>query len=250
MKEVKDIFSKQADSYVTFRPESPGELYEFLLKKVSCFETAWDCGTGNGQVAAKLADYFEIVYGTDISEKQLSNAIKKPNIIYKAERAEQTSLADSSADLITVAQAIHWFDFENFYKEVNRVAKPGALIAAWTYILLEIDKGPIDEIVNNIYVGILGPYWDKERKLVDEQYRTIPFPFEEIPVPVFYNKKQWTLEHLLGYLNTWSSAGHYRAQMGHSPIDMIKADLEKHWKEGEVKEVVFPIYMRLGRVAK
>ncbi len=250
MKEIKDIFSKQADTYATFRPESPDELYDFLLKDIGEFESAWDVGTGNGQVAGKLAEYFKTVYATDISQKQLDNAVQKPNIIYRLERAEQTSLPDNSVDLITVAQAIHWFDFEAFYKEVNRVAKPGALIAAWTYTLLQIDEGPTDELINNIYTNILGPYWDKERKIVDEQYQTIPFPFEELACPVFYNKVSWSIEQLIGYLNTWSSAGHFKAKEGYSPITLIEAELRQLWKEGEIKEVIFPIFMRPGKVKK
>ena len=123
MNEIKDIFSKQADTYATFRPESPVELYEFLFKQTAHFENAWDCGTGNGQVAKVLAKHFKTVHATDISQKQLDNAIQKPNIIYSLERAEQTTLPDSSIDLITVAQAIHWFDFEAFYKEVTEGGK-------------------------------------------------------------------------------------------------------------------------------
>lgn len=248
MKDVKDIFSKQAATYFKFRPESPAELYDFLLKKVNCFETAWDCGTGNGQVAGKLAEYFEMVYATDVSEQQMSHAVKKKNIIYKAERAEQSSLADHSVDLVTVAQAVHWFDFEGFYAEVKRVSKPGGLIALWTYVLLQIDKGPIDELINKIYVNILGEYWDKERKWVDEQYQTIPFPFEEIPTPVFQNKVTWTKEQLLGYLNTWSAAGHFAAQQGYSPVTLIAQDLDALWPDETEKEVTFPIFLRLGRI--
>ncbi|MBS1587126.1 MAG: class I SAM-dependent methyltransferase [Bacteroidetes bacterium] len=248
MKEVKDIFSKQAATYFKFRPESPAELYDFLLKKVNCFETAWDCGTGNGQVAGKLADYFELVYATDVSEQQMSHAVKKKNIIYKTERAEQSTLPDHSVDLVTVAQAVHWFDFDSFYAEVKRVVKPGGLIALWTYVLLQIDNGPIDEIINKIYVNILGDYWDKERKWVDEQYQTIPFPFEEIPTPVFRNKVTWTKEQLLGYLNTWSAAGHYAARHGYSPVTLIAEDLDSVWPGNSEKEIIFPVLMRLGRI--
>src|SRR5476651_160086 len=126
MKQVQDNFSAGAADYATFRPASPDEIYDFLYTHVSNFGTAWDCGTGNGQVAARLAERFDHVYGTDISEQQLGLAVKKDNITYRTERAESTSLADGSIDLITVAQAIHWFDFDGFYKEVRRVARPGA----------------------------------------------------------------------------------------------------------------------------
>jgi len=135
MKQTIDNFSKGAADYAIFRPESPQEVFDFLYRHVKNFDTAWDCGTGNGQVAAKLSERFKQVYATDISSEQLGHAEKRDNIIYRKERAEQTTLADNSIDLITIAQAIHWFDFDTFYKEVRRVAQPGALIAAWTYNL-------------------------------------------------------------------------------------------------------------------
>ncbi len=250
MNDVKDIFSQQAAGYAQYRPTTPAALYDHLFAQVSAFDMAWDCGTGNGQAAVVLAEHFRNVYATDISQQQLDKAVQKANISYRLERAEHTTLPDNCVDIITIAQAIHWFDFGPFYTEVKRVAKDGAIIAAWTYILLQVDNGPIDDIVNNIYIDILGPYWDKERKYVDERYQSIPFPFEELKAPVFYNKVQWTAAQLKGYLDTWSSAGHYKTKNGHSPVDLIAGELGKHWKDDEIKEVIFPIFMRIGRIIR
>lgn len=132
MKETIDNFSATAEGYAAFRPQSPQEIYDFLYQHVNNYTAAWDCGTGNGQVATRLVERFGKVYGTDISAEQLQRAPQLANVTYLQERAEETSIASQSVDLITVAQAIHWFDFDAFYKEVRRVAAPGALVAAWT----------------------------------------------------------------------------------------------------------------------
>lgn len=248
MKEIKDNFSVGSADYATFRPESPAELYNFLLAHVADKNAAWDVGTGNGQVAAVLADHFNSVYATDISAKQLANAIHKPNITYKEERAEHSSLADNTINLITVAQAFHWFDFDAFYTEVHRVSKPGALLAIWTYNLLSIDKGAIDDIINDFYFNTVGSYWDTERKYVDEGYQNVDIPFEEIETPVFPMRKQWNFRQFLGYINTWSSVGHYKRKENADPVILLEERLKAHWQPDEVKNIDFPVFMRLFRI--
>jgi len=248
MKQLKDNFSDGSDEYALFRPESPAEIFDFLNTHVPALGTAWDCGTGNGQVAARLAERFNKVYGTDISKEQLSNATLKENISYLLERAEHTSLPDGSIDLITVAQAIHWFDFEAFYKEVRRVARPGAVIAAWTYTVLKFNDS-IDEVIHKLYVPITGPYWDAERKLVDDGYATIPFPFREIKTPVFRIVKQMSLPQLEGYLRTWSGVKHYQKKTGTDPVSLISEELKKAWGHEQVKTVVWDVFMRAGHIS-
>ena len=167
---MKDNFSIQADEYAIYRPRYPQELFDFLLSNTKNNDTAWDCATGNGQVAAELAKHFKNVFATDISEKQLANAIEKENIKYKKEAAEKTFFADNYFDLITVAQALHWFNFEKFYKELIRVAKPGALFAAITYTICKTND-ETDNVLRHFYHDLTGPYWDAERKYIDEQYK-------------------------------------------------------------------------------
>lgn len=198
---MKDNFSTQANVYAQYRPGYPKELFAYILSFVKEKHFAWDCGTGNGQSALQLSGNFKKVFATDISQKQLDNAAAKENIIYALEPAEKTSLADRSVDLITVAQAIHWFKFDAFYTEVKRVAKPGAVMAVWTYSLLKI-SGEIDKIINAYHFSTLKNYWDPERKYVDDGYATIPFPFTEIKTPAFNIELNWSLNELEGYLNT------------------------------------------------
>lgn len=247
MKKVKDNFSQQAADYKKFRPCYPDALYTFLYSQLPNTETAWDCGTGNGQVAVHLAAWFETVYATDISTGQLSQAEQRKNIYYQQARAEATSLPAAGIDLITVAQAIHWFDFEGFYKEVQRVARPEALLAVWGYGLIKISSA-IDPLLQKLYSRTLGPFWDAERKWIDDAYQHLPFPFEELPSPDFQISLRWTRRQFIGYLQSWSSVQHFRKKNGSSPLPSFEEAIAASWPEGEAKEVHFPVFLRLGRV--
>jgi len=249
MKMLKDNFSNQSGLYAKYRPTYPPALYSFLISLVEQKQVAWDCGTGNGQVAIILSNFFEKVCATDISEQQIKNAAQKENIFYSISRAENTSFADSSFDLITVAQAIHWFDFDLFYKEVKRIIKPNGVLAVIGYGLIRID-GDTNQIIDHFYQHIIGPFWDKERRYIDENYQTIPFPFEEISAPVFSNSFDWTLEELLGYLETWSAVQHYMKANDKNPVSFIENELQKIWLPGTSKKVQFPILLRVARVDK
>lgn len=247
MKAAIDNFSTASADYALYRPQSPAEVFDFLYAHCANFGAAWDCGTGNGQVACELAGRFKSVYGTDISAEQLANATQKENITYLQERAEQTSLADGSIDLVTIAQAIHWFDFDTFYREVRRVVRPGGLIAAWTYSLLRLSP-TVNRVIDHLYTDITGTYWDKERKLVDDGYATIPFPFEEIVPPPVQIVKEYTLPQLQGYLRTWSGVKHYLRMEQKDPVAMITPELEKAWGSSEKLEVRWPVHIRAGIV--
>ncbi len=249
MKDTKDIFSTQASTYAAYRPNYPDALYDFLLSITQGRNTVWDCGTGNGQVAHRLAEYFKDVYATDISEKQIANAIHKDNIHYSVQRAEHTNFANDNFDLITVGTALHWFDFDNFYKEVKRIAKDGATIAAWCYAPFRSDN-ELDAVTDKFAYEILKDYWDAERKYVDEQYKTIPFPFEEIVVPELSIQVSWTFEHMLGYLNSWSSVQHYIKQEGRNPVGIIEQELAAYWQPSESKALTIPLFMRAGVIRK
>ncbi|MEX2593981.1 MAG: class I SAM-dependent methyltransferase [Anditalea sp.] len=194
---MKDNFSTQSDKYAKFRPAYPRELYDFLLSLVPGTQKAWDCGTGNGQVAQELANFFHQVFATDISQEQIKNAPPNGKIVYSVQKAENTSFPDNTFDLITVAQAIHWFDFNEFYKEVNRTIKHNGIIAVTGYGLMQTYR-EADLIIDDFYHNIIGPYWDKERRYIDDHYRYIPFPFYELESIQLENKFEWTLEHLIG----------------------------------------------------
>ena len=244
---MKDNFSTQSDKYAKFRPSYPSEFFDFLNSVITKKENAWDCGTGSGQVAFELAKTFDNIYATDISQSQIDNARQSAKIEYSVQPAEKTNFAENTFDLIIVAQAIHWFDFEKFYAEVKRTAKENAKLCVVGYGLLEITP-EIDFVIRDFYTKVIGEYWDKERKYVDENYTTIPIPFKEIQVPKFENKHEWNLKHLVGYLNTWSAVKHYIKKNNHNPIEELEIKLKKTWNIGESKIVKFPILLRIGQI--
>ena len=245
---MKDNFSTASDQYAQYRPTYPDAFFSYLRTLIPHPKTAWDCGTGNGQVAVTLASIFETVCATDISAPQIAHAPKLPNIHYAVQAAEQTNFPENHFDLIIVAQAIHWFDFERFYTEVNRTAKHEALLVVMGYGLLKIAP-EIDTLITSFYKEVIGPYWDAERRYIDEMYQTIPFPFEEIAAPNFSNTSEWTCEHLLGYLSTWSAVKHYTRIHGFNPVDALAADLKKAFGN-QVRQVDFPLLLRIGKVVK
>ncbi|SDM23604.1 class I SAM-dependent methyltransferase [Siphonobacter aquaeclarae] len=244
---MKDLFSRQSDLYARYRPTYPTELFDFILEYVPMRRAAWDCATGNGQVASVLSDYFTTVEATDISEKQLAEAIPRPNVHYQLSPAETTPFEAGTFDLVTVGQALHWFDFGPFFEEVKRVSRPGALFAAWGYELLEISP-EVDPLILDFYENIVGPFWAPERKHIQEKYRNIPFPLQEIPAPEFAMVKNWTLEELGGYFSSWSSVQGYISQYGENPVPDLIAQISPFWPAGEVITVTFPVFLRMGRV--
>jgi ubiquinone/menaquinone biosynthesis C-methylase UbiE len=250
MKKIKDKFSKQADAYSRFRPSYPKGIYGEILQLVSNRDRCWDCGTGNGQVAVQLSPFFKEVFATDISKSQIARAPERKNILYFIERAENTSFKENQFDLVTVAQAAHWFDMQAFNKELNQVVKNNGLVYAWGYGLLRTNS-VIDTIIDEFYSEVVGPYWDKERKHIDNQYATIPFDFTEVnSKKVHIIEVQWKLDELKGYLNSWSSVQNFMAQEGENPVNEVIERIKSHWSNETFKEIKFPIFTRIGRIEK
>jgi ubiquinone/menaquinone biosynthesis C-methylase UbiE len=242
----KDHFSKQAAGYAKFRPRYPQKLFEYLGSIAPSRQIAWDCGTGNGQAAVGLASDFDRVIATDASEKQIANAQSHERVIYRVAPAENSGIGSATIDLIIVAQALHWFDLDQFYGEARRVLKPDGILAASAYNLLHIEKA-IDEVVNRYYHEVVGHFWPTERKLV-EQFGDLPFPFPEISAPKFEMTAHWNLEHLLGYLGTWSSTQRFIAARGIDPLEQITDDLCSLWgKPGQKRSITWPLIIRIGR---
>lgn len=244
---MKDNFSKISNNYAKFRPDYPPALFDFLYPLLRQKERAWDCATGTGQVARELSSEFQVVDATDISSQQIAHAYQADNISYTVQEAEHTQFADDSFDLITVGQAIHWFQLDQFNNEVKRVGKANSIIAIFGYELSQISP-EIDEIINIFYTEVLGKYWTAERVLLQEKYQTIPFPYRELETPEIVNIKLWRLEDLLGYLNTWSAVQHYNEENNANAVSLIERELKQAWGNSEIRKVYFPIMFRAGRI--
>lgn len=244
--DFKDHFSAQSQQYQRFRPTYPPALYRWLANLTPSHELAWDCATGNGQVARALVEYYARVIATDASVNQIAQCTAQDGITYEVARAEASPFADHSVDLITVAQALHWFDLPTFYSEAARVLKPNGALAAWSYQMLSITPA-IDEIVNHYYHDVVGPYWPPERRLVEQGYAPLPSPFLERHPPEFAMTAAWQLEQLLGYLGTWSASVGYHEATHLDPLAQIRDSLAKTWGDpNQVRDVQWPLQLRAG----
>ena len=242
-----DRFSTQADLYARYRIDYPPELYEWLLPRVPGRQQAWDCATGNGQVAAELARHFAYVEATDISAAQLAQAPPLANVTYQQAPAEHPPFAPATFDLITVAQALHWVNVEAFNHEVHRVLRPGGVIAEWGYGLVQLYHVALDTLIRTFYADTMRPYWDENRWHIDDEYARLPFPFVAAEQARFVVRRQWPAAWFLNYLRTWSSVVKYEKQYGQDPVAALADELTRLWGEGE-REVTFPVFLRAGRL--
>ncbi|MEO1401986.1 MAG: class I SAM-dependent methyltransferase [Cyanobacteria bacterium J06635_1] len=246
----KDYFSKQAADYARYRPRYPDALFEYLVGLVANPRAAWDCGTGNGQVALSLTPYFDQIYATDASAQQIANAFDHPKVSYAVAPAERTDLEAGSIDLVTVGLAIHWFDIPRFYQEVRRVTRSGAILAVWCSgdFLATPETEEICQWVQ-AYRQQIQPWVAPEVNLIDAKYATLPFPFDEIQPPAFQMSAQWQRADLVGCLNTWSATQRMIQSKGAQTFETLAADIADVWPNAEqALTFQWPIYLRVGKI--
>lgn len=243
----KDHFSGHSKQYRKYRPAYPDSLFSYLASLTPDRESAWDCATGTGQAAKGLARYFAKVIATDASEKQIANAAEDQKIDYRVEPSENTSLGDGVIDLITVAQALHWFDSKVFFREAKRVLKDKGVIAVWSYNLLRMSP-ELDAVIDKLYWDLVGEYWPPERRLIEDGYRGVEFPFEEIESPNVSMFANWSFSQLTGYLGTWSAVQKYKQVRGKDPVAALVEPLAEAWGHSDtVKKVVWPLTLKVGK---
>lgn len=245
-----DHFSSVAGRYADFRPHYPDALFDHLATLVPRDATVWDCAAGNGQATRGLAARFARVIATDASAEQIAAAPVLPNAEFRVALAEASGLPEASVGLVTVAQALHWFDLPRFYAEVRRVLQPGGCLAVCAYGINRLEGEAVDAIVQDFYGGVLDAYWPPSRRIVEQGYRTIDFPFEELAVPVLEMEAQWTLERLLGYFSTWSATNRYIKATGQNPLGPLAARLAPVWGDpAAARRIRWPLALRIGRAA-
>jgi SAM-dependent methyltransferase len=245
----KDHFSQQAAAYAAYRPHYPDALFDFVAGLTIEHRLALDCGTGNGQAAIGLAPRFEQVVATDPSDGQIQHATPRPNIEYRVAPAESSGLPSHSVNVVTAAQALHWFQPQAFFTEAKRVLVANGAIAVWGYGDPILDTKPLHETLHAFNRGLLEEYWPPERKLLLNGFREVPFPFDEVETPHFELGMHWSLSELAGYLRTWSATARYVMDRGTDPVADAERSLARDWGDPEIPRVIrWPLYIRAGRL--
>ncbi len=241
----KDHFSGHAAEYAASRPLYPAALFDFLAGSCATTGLVWDAGCGNGQAARALAGRFDRVYATDASAEQIRQAGAAGGVEFHCEPAERCGLPDHVVDLVTVAQAAHWFDLPAFYPEARRVLKPGGLLALWCYGSNGV-AGAVDPLVEQLCHGVLGAWWPPERAQVENGYAELHFPFPRLPVPRLEVRMRWSVDEYLAYLRSWSATQRYRRETGADPVASIEAPLRAAWGPRR-RTVRWPLGLLLAR---
>jgi SAM-dependent methyltransferase len=225
----KDHFSDRALTYASARPMHPPELLGFVASLAPSRERVWDCATGNGQAAVGLAAHFDHVIASDASAAQIAHAHGHPRVSYAVALAERCALRDASVAAVTVAQALHWLEVDAFYREARRVLRPGGAVAVWAYGDVRALDDHVQATLHWFTRGLLGPFWPPERRIVDEEYHGIAFPFDEIVAPSFALELAWNLGELLAYAGTWSATAAFARAMRCDPVPLLEAPLRERW---------------------
>lgn len=241
-----DHFASDSTGYAAFRPSYPASLFKALANAAPTRTSAWDCGAGTGQASVALVEWLDEVLATDASANQIAHALAHPRVTYGVARAEESGLPDASVSLITVAQALHWFDVDAFHAEATRVLVKNGVIAEWTYGLMIVRSAPaVTRFVQDFDVA-MHPYWPPERRFVDRHYQDFAFPFSPIALGDFAMHAEWTVEQLLGYLRTWSAVARCRVHSGSDPIEPLVDALRTAWGSERIRELQWPLTLRVG----
>jgi len=242
----KNYFGPRAEQYFAFRPRYPAELPDYLATVAGGTALAWDCGTGNGQAAVGLAERFTRVVATDPSADMIAHAIPHARVTYCVAQY-QSGLPDHSANLVTVAQALHWFNLDEFLPEARRVLARNGVLAAWCYSLCRIEPG-LDEVIDGYYTGTLGSFWPPERRHTDDGYRSFVLPLDELAPPRFEMSQSWTMSEFVRYVRTWSGTSRCIEARGEAPVLAFEESLRQRWGDPmEGRQIRWPIHCRIGR---
>src|SRR5262249_49326531 len=244
---LRDLFGHVADEYARQRPTYPEALFDHLQGLVPRRELAWDCGAGSGQTARSLARRFAHVAATDTSLRQLARA-GGGDLWLLAAAAAAAPLRARCAALVTVPAAIHWFDRPRFYAQVRRVARPGAILAVWSYFQTRIEPA-IDAALIRFADEVVGAEWPPAIRVNRDAYRDLDFPFERLPWPELYAEGRMRLHDLFEYMRTWSATQAWQRAHGTDPVDLVRDDLARAWGDPERERLIrWPLHGAIGRV--
>lgn len=218
----REIFDGLTDDYDRYRPRYAQVSLDRMFKRTGSVRCVLDLGCGTGILTRAMAPMVDgaTVIGADPGSDMLDEAARSDttnNIAWLNCRAEQLAVANDSLDLMTAAQAAHWFDRPAFYEECTRTLRTGGTLA----ILYNnrIRGEPIDEA----HEGVLTKYSPGYTR----EYRDFDVAMELSCLPdtsnVLVDREVWdwvlTFEEFIGYVR---STSHYKiACLERSEEDML-----------------------------
>ncbi|QIW10391.1 class I SAM-dependent methyltransferase [Francisella sp. LA112445] len=237
--------SFNSESYQKARPSTPAEIIDYLKNNIPSYKKAWDCGTGNGQTAIKLAEFIDKIHATDISKDQISKAFKHKNIKYFESNETSSMFNDESVDLVTASQAAHWFDISKFEKECLRILKPNGIIAIWTYYR-DIQINGKTEVIYQEFLNAIDSFFPEGNGLV-EIYQSINLNLPMLNAPKFEQTKQMDFDNFIEYLKSISAYAEYIKNHRKCPlIELGFYDkFRKSWGEpSTINTITWPIVFK------
>lgn len=245
--EHHSLFSDKSDLYKQARPEYPNALFEYLSSLCPSNTLAWDSACGSGQATVGLAKHFKQVIATDISAPQLGNAIAQTNVQYRQALSECSGLEDHSVDLVCVAQALHWFDYDQFWPEVERVIKPDGVFTAFGYNFPSIDQS-LDLLFEQQIMAEIQPYWASQNQLIWNHYRNVEIPFPAIDTPTFNMQMHWNLDEYFAFIHTFSATRRCMQAQGSGFFESAYEQAKALWgNTQQSKKVTFDFVLYVGR---
>ena len=242
----QDHFSSAASEYAQARPHYPAELFDWIALIAPARRLAWEAGCGNGQATRDLAKRFARVYATDPSRAQIAQAQAPANVAFAVEPGEHCSLEDACADVACVAQALHWFDRDAYFRECARVLRPGGALVAWGYGDIEVPAQIA--AANRALQRAIHADWPPERADVDAGYAGFDWPFDPLPAPALRMQADWTLARLLGYFSSYSASQRHRARTGVDAVAVHAPALAEAWGDPQqARRVEWPLFVHARR---
>jgi SAM-dependent methyltransferase len=229
-----DRFTGRVESYRRFRPTYPPAIVDLLRREcaLNSGSTIADIAAGTGILTELLlAEGFTVTAIEPNEEMRAACAALKPQypkLKILAGTAEATGLPNHSIDLITVAQAMHWFDLDKTRAEFVRILRPGG----WCAILYNHRRRSGDAFhdgYEQLLINYGVDYREVQRQHIPEEKIAAFFAPSEMKRVVVLNPQTFDFEALEGRILSSS----YMPQSGHPRFEAMRAATERLFSENE-----------------
>jgi len=239
MKSPTERFSDRVENYVKFRPSYPPGVIATLREEcgLSPASVVADIGSGTGILTRVLLETGAEVIGVEPNSGMRSAAerllAKFPRFTSRDGRAEATGLVPSSVDMITAAQAFHWFDWDQTKSEFTRILKPGGWVA------LIWNKRRTDSAFGQAYESLLlrcaAEYSAVDHRRVTDDDIAAFFAPAEVTTATFENFQTFDFESLKGRVMSSSYAPTEEDPRHHLLMAGLRSIFDSHAEHGAVR---------------